>query len=210
MPVNKKKEIDREGATPFLLIYDRFLSRITSDMYFFTDEIDVYEQLQEILLSAIPRFRLPRFDIFDYSLGELEYIGPYNGTDINFLSGEAYAWVGGQYNIKLTKEEINLLSLCMLIDWLWQQLATTDLLKMKFSSDVMKFSSQANQLSKIKVLVDKAESDLKNLEDAYQRRELHEGDAAYHSTMYTIMEGPKYGLGITSSRCGSDTRYRYQ
>ena len=54
--------------TPFSIIYDSFLTRVTSDMYMEMNEIDTIRMLQDLLEIAIPRFEFPRFDIFDYEL----------------------------------------------------------------------------------------------------------------------------------------------
>ena len=55
----------------------------------------------------------------------------------------ATAWVGGSFNI-LTQEEINILSLYMVVEWLGQQLATTENTRLKYSGSDFKFTSQAN------------------------------------------------------------------
>ena len=52
--------------TPFSMIYDSFLSKITDDMYMELNELDTYRLLQELLKSSIHKFEFPRFDITDY------------------------------------------------------------------------------------------------------------------------------------------------
>ena len=53
-------------TTPFSIIYDSFLSKITDDMYMELSELDTFRMLQELLLSAIHKFEFPRFDITNY------------------------------------------------------------------------------------------------------------------------------------------------
>lgn len=119
--------------TPFSTIYDNFLTRVTNDMYLEMTELDTIEMLQDLLIAAMPRFEFPRFDITDYDLGVLMSVGTYCGSESNYKEVPTTAWVGGSFNAELTQEEINILSLCMVIEWFGQQLATTENTKMKYS-----------------------------------------------------------------------------
>ena len=69
-----------KATTSFSIIYDSFLTRVTSDMYMELNELDTIRLLQDLLLNAIPRFEFPRFDIYDYEEG---YIigGTYCGVE---------------------------------------------------------------------------------------------------------------------------------
>lgn len=102
-------------------------------MYMEMTELDTLEQLQNILINAIPRFKLPRFDIFDYEEGILDTTGTYCGVESDGIEVPSIEWVGGYFNSVLTFEEINILSLAMVIEWFGQQLATTEYTKMKYS-----------------------------------------------------------------------------
>ena len=53
-------------STPFSVIYDSFLSKVTDDMYMELNELDTYRLLERLLQNAIHKFEFPRFDIFDY------------------------------------------------------------------------------------------------------------------------------------------------
>ena len=141
----------RKG-TSFATIYDSFLARVTSDMYMELSELDTIEMLQELLINAIPRFEFPRFDIFDYEEGLFISVGIYTGVESDNIKVPAAAWVGGSFNAILTTEEINILSLNMVVEWLGQQLATTENTKMKYSGSDFKFTSQANHMAKLKVM----------------------------------------------------------
>ena len=180
--------------TSFLTVYDSFLSRVTSDMYMEFTELDTLEMLQDILINAIPRFEFPRFDINDYEEGYLDYMGTYHGIESDGLEVPAIGWIGGSFNVGLTKEEINILSLCMVIEWLGQQLATTDNTRMIYSGSDFKLTSQANHMSKLKVLIDAYKQDCFHLQRLYKRRKFEDGKAK--STAGLIMTTPSFGYKI--------------
>lgn len=181
-------------GTSFSAIYDRFLTRITSDMYMELSELDTFELLQELLINAIPRFEFPRFDIFDYEEGVLTDIGFYKGIESDHIQVPATVWVGGFFNSTLTEEEINILSLYMVVEWLGQQLASVDNTRLKYSGSDFKFTSQANHMAKLKTLIDAAKEDGFHLQRLYKRRLRKDGNLL--SSFGQIMEVPTYGYKI--------------
>lgn len=181
-------------TTPFSTIYDSFLARVTSEMYMEMTELDTLEQLQDLLINAIPRFEFPRFDVFDYELGSFEYMGTYCGVESYGIEWPCTGWVGGFFNAELTQEEINILSLSMVVEWLGQQLTTTDLARMKFSSADFKMTSQANHAKMLKVLIDKYTQECFHLQRLYKRRKIVDGTT--QSTAGMIMTTPSYGYNI--------------
>ena len=44
------------NTTPFSIIYDSFLSKITDDMYMELNELDTYRMLEDLLITAIHKF----------------------------------------------------------------------------------------------------------------------------------------------------------
>lgn len=80
--------------TSFQEIYDRFLGKITDDMYMEWTEQDTKNDLFNILMDAIPGFEFPRFPLYDFD-EDLEEFGSH-----------------------LTSEEINILALLMYNTWL--------------------------------------------------------------------------------------------
>lgn len=180
--------------TPFSTIYDSFFSRVTDAMYMEMTELDTLNQLQPLLLNAIPRFKLPRFDIFDYEEGYLDSSYTYCGVESDGEKVPATLWVGGFFNTQLTAEEINILSLAMVIEWFGQQLATTEYTKMKYSGSDFKFTSQANHMAKLKTLIDAYSAQCKSLQDIYKRRKREDGKIL--STLGQVMEEPDYGYKI--------------
>ena len=184
------------NTTPFSTIYDSFLARVTSDMYMELTELDTFQMLQDLLINAIPRFEFPRFDILDYEIGELIDFGEYCGIESEHQTVPATVWVGGTFNSNLTQEEINILSLCMVIEWLGQQLATTENTKMKYSGSDFKFTSQANHMAKLKVMIDAYKQDCFHLQRLYKRRIIVNGEV--RSTAGQIMTTPAFGYKLKS------------
>ena len=180
--------------TSFSLIYDAFLSRVTSDMYMELTELDTYEMLQDLLFIALPRFEFPRFDLTDYEEGAICGVGTYSGVASEYVTVPAKAWIGGHFNSKLTEEEINIISLSMVVEWLGQQLATTEITRLKYSSADYKFSSQAAHMAKIKLLMDSYRQECFHLQRLYKRRKLVDGKVL--STAGNIMTTPTYGYNI--------------
>ena len=183
-------------TTPFSIIYDSFLSRVTSDMYMEMTELDTLEMLQDLLINAIPRFEFPRFDVFDYEPGYLMGIGTYCGVESDGIEVPATAWVGGSFNAELTQEEVNILSLSMVVEWLGQQLATTENTRLKYSGSDFKFTSQANHMAKIKVMMDSYRQECFHLQRLYKRRKIVNGEV--RSTAGAIMTTPSHGYKIVT------------
>jgi len=183
---------DIKVTTSFVTIYDSFLARVTSDMYMEFTEIDTIAMLQDLLINAIPRFEFPRFDLFDYEPGFWDDLGTYCGVESDNKEVPATGWVGGAFNCLLTEEEINILALNMVIEWLGQQLDTTENTKMKYSGSDFKFTSQANHMAKLKVMIDAQKQDSVHLQRIYKRRRMTKNGA--QSTMGQIVEVPSYGV----------------
>ena len=195
MPRNPKR------PTSFLTIYDAFFSRITDDMYMELTEEDTYGILQDLLITSLSRFEFPRVDIFDYEIGSWGYLGEYEGVESNNKEVTAYGWIGGTFNVELTLEEINIIALNMVIGWLGQQLDTTENTRMKYSGSDFKFTSQANHMAKLKVLIDAQKADSIHLQRIYKRR-IRTADGQIQSTMGTIVSKPDYGFEIQHRYCG--------
>ena len=81
-------------STPFSVIYDRFLSKVTGDMYMEITAEETNALLYELLISAISWFEFPRVDLS-------------GKTDSEFLA-------------LLTDEEINILATYMIVEWMGQ------------------------------------------------------------------------------------------
>ena len=147
-------------TTPFSTIYNKFLSKITDDMYMEITAEETNSLLQELMLSALPWFEFPRINL---SLR----------NDVEFLN-------------VLTEEEINIIAIYMIVEWIGQQLATIELIRMKYSGSDFKFTSQANHMHKLKDLQKEYERKGLHLQRLYKRRKVdHNGNIK--STFGSIM-----------------------
>ena len=163
--------MDIEQSTSFMAIYDSFLGMITSEMYMELTEYETYEMLQELLLNAINKFRFPRFDIFNFETGYLDYDeNGYIGVESDYKETQVYVWVEGYFNSNLTLEEINIIATNMVIEWLGQQLANTELVQEKYSGSDFKFTSQANHLAKLLAMKQDYEREGFHLQRLYKRK----------------------------------------
>lgn len=79
-------------STPFSVVYDRFLSKATDDMYMEITPEETESLLNELLISAIPWFEFPRVDLSKRS-------------ETGFL-------------VVLNEEEINILATYMIVEWM--------------------------------------------------------------------------------------------
>lgn len=148
-------------STPFSAVYDKFLSKVTDDMYMEITESETVALLNELLESAIPWFEFPRVNL-----------GARNDTE--FL-------------VALSDEEINILATYMIVEWMGQQLATIELIRMKYSGSDFKFTSQANHMHKLKDLQKEYERKGFHLQRLYKRRKA-DSKGIMRSTFGSIME----------------------
>ena len=167
--------------TPFSDIYSNFLSKITDDMYMELTEQDTYQILQELLLSALPKFEFPR--------QSLEYIQIQKQQNDNDTTQE---W---RFINKLTNEQINIITTYMIVEWIGQQLASVENVRMKYSGSDFKFTSQANHMQKLLQMKKDYEREGFHLQRLYKRRKQDE-QGVYRSTFGSIMEKqPRGGTG---------------
>lgn len=147
--------------TSFQTIYDRFLGKITDDMYLegdknnvLWDEQDTLNDLKNMLQDAIPGFEFPRFRLYNY-----------NGE--SFETSEAF-------EDDLTSEEVNILAILMLNAWVQRQLTSIENSRMKYSGSDFKMTSQANHLAKMKELKQEVERMDKHYQRLYKRRKIND------------------------------------
>ena len=157
------------AITPFSVVYDLFLSKITDDMYMELTELDTYRLLEELLLSAIPKFEFPR-QLLDYELEEFEDEVIYNGVESGHKDVVARIYTYGHFNCILTHEEANILATYMVVEWLGQQLASVENTRMKYTGSDFKMSSQANHMSKLLSLKKDYDREGFHLQRLYKRR----------------------------------------
>ena len=160
----------KTNTTPFSLLYDNFLSKITSDMYMELNEIDTYRLLHELMINAIHKFEFPRKNINNYYDEEIDEIDTYQGVESNGIEVPLYIMAGGYFNVSLTWEEINIITTYMIVEWLGQQLASVENTRMKYSGSDFKFTSQANHMQKLLALKRDYEREGFHLQRLYKRR----------------------------------------
>ena len=180
-----------QGKTPFSLVYDSFLAKITDDMYMELTELDTFRLLEELLLGAIPKFEFPRVDIFDYEITGASSVSIYCGVESDYNEVPAYIYDEGYFNNSFNLEEINILSVYMIVEWLGQQLASVENTRMKYSGSDFKFTSQANHMQKLLALKKDYEREGFHLQRLYKRRKADD-NGIMRSTMHTIMESIDY------------------
>ena len=145
-------------GTPFTQVYNRFLGKITDDMYMELTPEDTVRDLRNLLIAAIPEFEFPRVDLFDYTIVETE----------NALEEES------SFTADLSSEEINILAILMMIGWTQRQVTSIENTRMKYSSSDFKFTSQANHLAKLMNLLGETQRQSHHMQRLYRRRRTDE------------------------------------
>ena len=112
-------------GTPFTQVYNRFLGKITDDMYMELTPEDTVRDLRNLLIDAIPGFEFPRVNLLDYTIIEAE----------NALEEES------SFAADLSSEEINILAILMMVGWTQRQITSIENTRMKYSSSDFKFTS---------------------------------------------------------------------
>lgn len=158
--------------TPFSVVYKAFLSKITDDMYMEFTKQDTQKMLNELLESAIPMFEFPR-------------------KSLDTIPTEEDDEEDGYFESDLTKEEVRIIAAYMIEEWISQQLASVENIRMKYSGSDFKLTSQANHMSKLQSLKKEYERLGFHLQRLYKRRK-KDSNGIYRSTMHTIMEPLEY------------------
>jgi len=79
----------------------------------------------------------------------------------------------------------------MIVEWIGQQLASVENVRMKYSGADFKFTSQANHMQKLLQLKKDYEREGFHLQRLYKRRKTDQY-GIYRSTFSTLMEAPQY------------------
>lgn len=136
--------------TLFTDIYSSFFTKITDDMYMELSKVETEADAKDLLMNALHHFEFPRVDIYNFD-EEIE-----------------------EYNIELSKEEINIIATYMVVEWIGRQLANIDLTRMQYSGSDFKFTSQANHLAKLTELKKAYTQKGFHLQRLYKRRKKDE------------------------------------
>jgi len=141
-------------GTPFKDIYNRFLGKITDDMYMELTPKDTVKDLQRLLINAIPDFEFPRTDLGDYEI-KVTRMREDEVTEDDFIIGVIWNELEdpeipnipdviveqSTFANELTSEEINILAILMMIGWLQRQVTSIENVRMKYSGADFKMTS---------------------------------------------------------------------
>ena len=183
-----------ETKTSFASVYNRFLGKITDDMYIEFSVEDSVKDLQSLLVDAIPGFEFPRVNLYDYEI-KTETVKENEVLPADFILGVVWEELPENdelqvpdvivdrsvFNTALSEEEINILALIMKQSWVQRQVASIENTRMKYAGSDFKMSSQANHLDKLLKLLEEARRDSFHMQRLYKRRKINK-DGIYQST----------------------------
>ena len=158
-------------GTQFASVYNRFLDKITDDMYMELTPEDTIRDLQNLLINAIPGFEFPRitlgYEILTRPINENSFNK--EGFLITDVDGNGYEDASEFHNL-LTSEEINILAILMMNDWLQRQITSIENIRMKYGGTDFKMTSQAAHLAKLLSLLEETQRQSIHMQRLYKRR----------------------------------------
>lgn len=181
--------------TNFTDVYNRFLGKITDDMYLELTPQDTIKDLRNLLINALPGFEFPRVNLYDYSIDQ--EIKPedevaedemiigllWDDTIEDDDLGKAPLVVveKSTFGGDLNSEEINILAILMMIGWVQRQVTSIENTRMKYSGSDFKMTSQANHLQKLLGLLNECHRQSHHMQRLYKRRRINHDDQRYMS-----------------------------
>lgn len=188
-------------GTPFTEIYNRFLGKITDDMYVELTPQDTIRDLRNMLVDAIPRFEFPRCDLYNYTL-ESEVKGEDEVLTSDFIIGMLWNETPdsedgeppkvviehSSFAAELTSKEVNILAILMMCAWVQRQVTSIENTRMKNTGSDFKMTSQANHLSKMISLLNECQRQSLHMQRLYKRRKIGK-DGVYKSN-WSILRQP--------------------
>lgn len=156
-------------------------------MYIELTPEDTIKDLRSLLIEAIPGFEFPRKNLYDYTLNEvIKYENEVLDTDFiigilwddeisdNLIPDIPQVMIEASvFNCDLTSEEINILAILMMCAWTQRQVTSIENIRMKYSGNDFKFTSQANHLSKLLSLLSECQRQSHHMQRLYKRRKLN-------------------------------------
>ena len=181
--------------TNFTDIYNRFLGKITDDMYLELTPEDTIKDLRNLLIDSIPNFEFPRQNLYDYTLdqeikpedevedGEMIIGLLWDDTIEEDDFGQAPLVVveKSTFASNLNSEEINILAILMMTAWVQRQVTSIEHTRMKYSGSDFKMTSQANHLQKLMSLLGECQRQSHHMQRLYKRRRINRQDNRYAS-----------------------------
>lgn len=187
-------------GTPFVDVYNRFLGKITDDMYVELTPQDTIRDLRNMLIDAIPGFEFPRHDLYDYKI-ETEIKDEDQVLSTDFILGMLWDEMpedslnatprlvveSSSFTAELTSEEINILAILMMCSWVQRQVTSIENTRMKYSGTDFKLTSQANHLSKLVTLLGECQRQSHHMQRLYKRRKIID-NGEYRSNWSVLRE----------------------
>ena len=141
-------------GTPFTQVYNRFLGKITDDMYVELTPQDTIRDLRNLIIDAIPGFEFPRHNLYDYTI-QTEIKDEDKVLTSDFIIGLVWDDMPedsmnmvprviiekSEFTAELTSEEINILAILMMCAWVQRQLTSIENTRMKYSGSDFKMTS---------------------------------------------------------------------
>ena len=187
-------------GTPFVDVYNRFLGKITDDMYVELTPQDTIKDLRNMLIDAIPGFEFPRHNLYDYII-EAEVKDEDKVLTTDFIIGMLWDEMPedsenavprlvvekSQFAAELTSEEINILAILMMCAWAQRQVTSIENTRMKYSGTDFKLTSQANHLAKLQSLLNECHRQSHHMQRLYKRRKIID-NGEYRSNWSVLRE----------------------
>ena len=187
-------------STPFVDVYNRFLGKITDDMYVELTPQDTIRDLRNMLIDAIPGFEFPRHNLYDYVI-QTEVKDEDKVLTTDFILGMLWDEMPedslnatprvmvekSEFTAELTSEEINILAILMMTAWVQRQVTSIENTRMKYSGTDFKLTSQANHLSKLQSLLNECHRQSHHMQRLYKRRKIID-NGEYRSNWSVLRE----------------------
>lgn len=176
-------------GTLFSTVYNRFLNKITDDMYLELTPQDTIRDLQNLMISAIPGFEFPRKNLMSYTI-KTEIVQESEVQEEDFVvnsSDEGVLVDKSSFSAELDEEEINILAILMMQAWVQRQVTSIENTRMKYSGSDFKMTSQANHLSKLLSLSTEVRRDSLHMQRLYKRRRTSK-EGHYESNWSSLRE----------------------
>ena len=180
---------------------------------------DTIRDLQNILLDALPGFEFPRCDLSDYTIGTIEkrrselidgdfvlgiiwhelenYDSLDEMLDNENQDDEMVLVERSAFNFELTPEEVNIIAILMMCNWVQRQVTSIENTRMKYSGSDFKMTSQANHLQKMISLLNECQRQSHHMQRLYKRRRIIQNtgtslDGRYRSNWDVFGQGVYY------------------
>ena len=185
-------------GTLFTDVYNRFLGKITDDMYVELTPQDTIRDCRNMLIDAIPNFEFPRHNLYDYEIKQITK--PENEvTTEDFVIGLVWDTISeameappvmveaSAFAADLTSEEVNILAILMMTAWVQRQVTSIENTRMKYSGSDFKMTSQANHLQKLLALLKECQRQSHHMQRLYKRRKIID-NGEYRSNWSVLRE----------------------